>query len=287
MVEEQRLWSASASGRVKEVQEILKTHPEINVNWRGTGRSGSLHVASRDGHVGVVRELLGHPGINPNLKKSNGETALLWACFNGRGEVASVLARDERVDVNEADNEGHTPLYYAAGNGHLDTVGRLLEAAGGRGGGGGGGVDLGVAGDPFTDAIGVARERRRKDVVELLERYKADREATRAQLRQKYVAAGAPEVGRATGDSNSTSNSNSDSDSLGGQRGIEAMKKTEEALSKEKEEEEGPPSSREGEGDEIRRLRDEVRRLMAENEELRGVVRELRGQLASSSQEKS
>jgi len=79
--------------------------------------------------------------------------------------------------VNEPDNVGFAPLWYAAWNGHLDVV-KWWIASGRE-------MDLGTPGDFDTDAIIVAKNHGKTEVVTLLERFKENpetRHAVRVEL---------------------------------------------------------------------------------------------------------
>ena len=78
--------------------------------------------------------------------------------------------------MNETSNDGHTPLWDAAANSRLEVIQWWI--ASGRE------MDLGEPGDvDKTDAIGVAKENRRMEVVTLLERFKSDATQTRHAMR--------------------------------------------------------------------------------------------------------
>ena len=88
------------------------------------------------------------------------------------------MLKDSRVKVNEPDNNGYTPLWRAASWGHLDVI-KWWIASGRE-------INLGTPGDvDKTDAIGVAKEYRRTEVVTLLERFKSDAAKTRSEVRME------------------------------------------------------------------------------------------------------
>jgi len=120
----------------------------------------------------VIPLLLAHPDIDVNAKNKYGHTPFFSACVRE-------LLKDSRVKVNEPDNDGWTPLYRAAANGYFDII-KWWIASGRE-------MDLGKPGDvDKTDAIGMAKEYRKTEVVTLLERFRSDaaktRHATRVEL---------------------------------------------------------------------------------------------------------
>ena len=85
------------------------------------------------------------------------------------------MLKDSRVKVNEPDNDGETPLCYAARFGSPDVI-KWWIASGRE-------IELGEPGDVFMDAIGVAKEYDRTEVVSLLERLKENPVETRHAVR--------------------------------------------------------------------------------------------------------
>lgn len=79
-IEQHLVWSAQ-DGWDDEVRRILKTHPEVDVNWRNQSFGwGALHVACRWGHHSVISMLLAHPDINVELEDNLGCTPFYLAC---------------------------------------------------------------------------------------------------------------------------------------------------------------------------------------------------------------
>jgi ankyrin repeat protein len=77
-----------------------------------------LMEASSQGHLEVVRVLLGHPSAKATInhhRDDYGRTALWWACFNGRGEVVRELL-ENGADPTIASNAGITPVTIAKGD---------------------------------------------------------------------------------------------------------------------------------------------------------------------------
>jgi len=161
---------------------ILRDHPEVNVNWKYplVRDSSPLILATDSDNQGVIEILLGHPAIAINERDSCGDTPLMLACRKElTGGTLQLLLKDSRLLVNEPDGCGCTPLRWAACSGSLTVIRWMIALRGD--------LDLGRQSCEYTDAIGEARWRGRKEVVDLLERYKQDAEGTRhvvrAQLR--------------------------------------------------------------------------------------------------------
>jgi ankyrin repeat protein len=73
-----------------------------------------LMEASSEGHLEVLRLLLGHPiaKTTVNHRDCLGRTALWWACFEGRVGVVRALL-ESGADLTIADNDGTTPMAIA------------------------------------------------------------------------------------------------------------------------------------------------------------------------------
>ncbi len=87
----------------------------------------ALHLASKEGHVSVVRELLSR-GARIDAATKKGNTALHIASLAGQEEVVRVLI-ESGAAVNVQSQNGFTPLYMAAQESH-DSVVRLLLGSG-------------------------------------------------------------------------------------------------------------------------------------------------------------
>ncbi|KAF5920678.1 hypothetical protein HPG69_014715 [Diceros bicornis minor] len=91
------------------------------------GRNGlnGLHLASKEGHVKMVVELL-HKEIILETTTKKGNTALHIAALAGQDEVVRELV-NYGANVNAQSQKGFTPLYMAAQENHLEVVKFLLE----------------------------------------------------------------------------------------------------------------------------------------------------------------
>ena len=175
---EKTFYDTAWNGKVEEVKSILRKNPSLNVNWKNEGESAwtALYAACENGHDSVVSILLAHPDINPNLKMEDGFTPFMNACFSGSTSCVRLLLQDHRVVVNEPSDKGFIPLYWAADEGHQDVIKWWI--------GSGREMNLGKPGDiSKTDAIGAAKERRKTEVVSLLERFKENPDDTRYAMR--------------------------------------------------------------------------------------------------------
>ena len=87
----------------------------------------ALHLASKEGHVGVVDELLAR-GAKIDAATKKGNTALHIASLAGQEVVVKVLVENGSA-VNVQSQNGFTPLYMAAQENH-DGVVRFLLSSG-------------------------------------------------------------------------------------------------------------------------------------------------------------
>ena len=160
---EKKLYHAAEDDKVKDVKEILRTNPNLDVNWKSEEGRTALIIACEIDHDSIVSILLTHPDIDVNLKDKHGWTSFNSAWINGCASVVRLLLKDSRVMVNEPTSRGNTPLFWAAFYGKLDVI--MWWIASGRE------MDLGTPGNDETDAIMVAKERGMTEVVALLERF--------------------------------------------------------------------------------------------------------------------
>jgi len=139
---------------VEEVKRTLWENPDIDVDWanyKENGR-GALAIACENGWDSIVAILLMHPDIYVN--SLNGLTPFMSATFHGRTTCVRLLLKDSRVNMDNPVGEGHSPLLLAAIHGHLDAI-KWWIASGTE-------MDLGKAGDMWTDAIGRQSGKRRQ-----------------------------------------------------------------------------------------------------------------------------
>lgn len=87
----------------------------------------ALHLASKDGHVHVVSELVRRGAIVDSATKK-GNTALHISSLAGQEDVVKMLLQNN-ASVNVQSQNGFTPLYMAAQENH-DSVVKLLLANG-------------------------------------------------------------------------------------------------------------------------------------------------------------
>ena len=185
----EKLGKAAERGKVKQVKEILKDNPSLNVNWRGKDGKTPLHLAcegdKKHCHE-VVPLLLAHPDINVNEKDDHGATPFWRACWSGSSRCARTMLADTRVDVLSPDKVGFTALWYTAEFGYPEVV-RTWIASGRE-------MDLGQPGNRTTDALGNALHngpwderktvKNRKKVVLLLQMFKDN--PVRARHKARY-----------------------------------------------------------------------------------------------------
>ena len=118
--------AAAAKGDVDAIQTMLNSGVFIDVC--GLNGGSALHYASFNDKSECVRYLI-NAGANVNAKASKMETPLHLASANGN--VASIveLLGAPGINVNAVDDDGNTPIIYAYFNNHWDAV-ILLEDAG-------------------------------------------------------------------------------------------------------------------------------------------------------------
>uniref|UniRef100_A0A673L546 Ankyrin 1, erythrocytic a n=1 Tax=Sinocyclocheilus rhinocerous TaxID=307959 RepID=A0A673L546_9TELE len=97
----------------------------IDINTANQNGLNGLHLASKEGHVKMVLELL-HQGIVLETTTKKGNTALHIAALAGQEQVVTELV-NYGANVNAQSQKGFTPLYMAAQENHLEVVKFLLD----------------------------------------------------------------------------------------------------------------------------------------------------------------
>ena len=81
-------------------------------------------LASQNGHLDVVRELIGK-GAQIDMQANDGYSALIVASQNGHLDVVrELIGKGAQIDMQE--NNGYSALIVASQNGHLDVVRELI-----------------------------------------------------------------------------------------------------------------------------------------------------------------
>ncbi|XP_058476382.1 ankyrin-3-like isoform X34 [Solea solea] len=115
---------AARAGNLEKALDYLKNGVDVNIcNQNGLN---ALHLASKEGHVEVVAELIKHGANVDATTKQKGNTALHIASLAGQTDVVKQLVT-HGGNVNAQSQNGFTPLYMAAQENHLDVVQFLLD----------------------------------------------------------------------------------------------------------------------------------------------------------------
>ena len=96
------------------VTDFLIAHYQIDIN-KAEPKQGEtpLYMASKNGHLIIVGQLLGQAMIYVNKATINRETPLMAACKSGHSEVVDNLLRHPTIDVNFAAFGGKSAIFNA------------------------------------------------------------------------------------------------------------------------------------------------------------------------------
>ena len=112
---------------------LLLARQDVEVNQSNAKGGTALILASRNGHIEVVRLLLAHQGADVNnTTTAGGATALMVAAQFGHAEVVRPLIARPRVDTYQTTADGRSALFSASQGGHGAIVSLLVAHRAGR-----------------------------------------------------------------------------------------------------------------------------------------------------------
>jgi ankyrin repeat protein len=126
LIDNHRAWFCLFKGSISRsliVQKFLKLvniDPAIDKRLNGRGKS-AIRLASKNGHVEVVKLLLNDPRVDPSAENNY---AIRLASENGHVEAVKLLLNDPRVDPSAENNDA---IRWASKNGHAEVVKLLLN----------------------------------------------------------------------------------------------------------------------------------------------------------------
>ncbi|KAL1518232.1 hypothetical protein ABEB36_001888 [Hypothenemus hampei] len=116
---------AARAGQLDKIQEYLDSGTVRDINTSNANGLNALHLAAKDGHLDIARELLKRGAIVDAATKK-GNTALHIASLAGQEEVVRLLVQHGAA-LNVQSQNGFTPLYMAAQENHDGVVRYLLS----------------------------------------------------------------------------------------------------------------------------------------------------------------
>lgn len=118
MANECPLCEAANSGNIAEVRKLIANGKDINTDTVNRYGRSPLVLATRKGHIEVVKVLL-DAGANINTAGDRGNTALIYAALYNEVEIAKLLLSNN-PDVHVVNKPGKTALEYATQKGHTE-----------------------------------------------------------------------------------------------------------------------------------------------------------------------
>ncbi|XP_063920116.1 ankyrin-3-like isoform X2 [Zophobas morio] len=116
---------AARAAQLDKIQEYLDSGTVRDINTSNANGLNALHLAAKDGHVEIARELLKRGAIVDAATKK-GNTALHIASLAGQEEIVRLLIQ-HGASLNVQSQNGFTPLYMAAQENHDGCVRYLLS----------------------------------------------------------------------------------------------------------------------------------------------------------------
>ncbi|KAJ4718579.1 Ankyrin repeat-containing protein [Melia azedarach] len=123
---DQILLKAIARNKTKASINLLRLNKAVLVQ-RDASLNTALHLATRFGHIELVREII---KLNPGLAVAENEkleTPLHEACRQGNAEISALLLQTNPNAATKVNHEGQTAFSLACREGHLNVVKLMLN----------------------------------------------------------------------------------------------------------------------------------------------------------------
>lgn len=176
------LVASCTSGMLREVEDILRDYPGIDVNAGADNHESGTALYLAVSSPSIVSALLAHPAIDVNTGRFDEMTPLMHACSHnpsvGITETVTLLLRDPRVDPMLCDAGGRTALWWACSSNNIDAVKAMFIS----------GRDLNYAERGMSptgekcNAFDIAVRHDHTDMWKLLKRFSGNPEGTRRAL---------------------------------------------------------------------------------------------------------
>jgi ankyrin repeat protein len=121
------LFKAAKAGSMGAVQKALSNGAKPNFFFNPEDSKNALHIASEEGHIDVVNELLANGAVPDCLVVSSKDTALTLACRMERNSIADTLIK-AGADINHANMYGNTSLHECVREDFLGLANELMAA---------------------------------------------------------------------------------------------------------------------------------------------------------------
>lgn len=128
-IEQSNFIKACEQGHLEDVTKLSK-HKNVHADCFSSDffyPSTALILASRNGHLQVVKYLIEDLKADANIKDDMHTTPLMTASCGGHLNIAKYLVEERNVDVNLVDNYGFTALMLAIESERVETVKFLIN----------------------------------------------------------------------------------------------------------------------------------------------------------------
>jgi len=102
------------------------SRPPLSLNT-GSSHQFPMSIACKNGHAGVVKEILEHGGDVVDVNRLIRGSALTNACDSGNTEILELLLNDPKIDVNQKIFRGSTLLHHVCQKNQLPQLQRVLQ----------------------------------------------------------------------------------------------------------------------------------------------------------------
>lgn len=121
------LLTAADEGNITALEDLLASHPDIDINTRNKYGETAMHLAVGSGHFEAV-QFLNARGFSLVAGDKNNDEPIFFAARQGNFEILKYLKEQQGVSLDRQNRPGESCIHVAVRYGHIDIIKYICEA---------------------------------------------------------------------------------------------------------------------------------------------------------------